>query len=212
VRGRDDYAVGQMLFSIAVVNQDCPRNDWCWCDTVVLLDDGFHPVAREHFQRGALGRRGQSVCILAHVERTVGALTPPIVADGLGDRQNVCLGEGTAQRRAAMSTCTKAYGLVRVCRVGPALVILALQLRQIDEHFLGSRLASEWRYCHVSYSFDDVRSKAAQSRATGHGSTFQMSAEYSAIVRSLENFPEPATFKIAFRAQACGSAYNSRTL
>ena len=35
---------------------------------------------------------------------------------------------------------------------------------------------------------------------TGHGVAFQMSAAYSAMVRSLENFPEPATFKIALRA------------
>src|SRR5262249_48864724 len=46
--------------------------------------------------------------------------------------------------------------------------------------------------------------------STGHRFTFQMSAAYSAIVRSLENFPEPATFKIAFRAQASDWAYNSR--
>ena len=33
---------------------------------------------------------------------------------------------------------------------------------------------------------------------TGHGSSFQMSAAYSAIVRSLENFPALATFRMAF--------------
>ena len=38
-----------------------------------------------------------------------------------------------------------------------------------------------------------------------------MSAAYSAMVRSLENFPEPATFKIALRAQASGSAYSSHS-
>ena len=32
----------------------------------------------------------------------------------------------------------------------------------------------------------------------------QISAAYSAMVRSLENFPEPATFKIALRAQSSG--------
>ena len=44
---------------------------------------------------------------------------------------------------------------------------------------------------------------------TGHGSTFQMSAAYSAMVRSLENFPDPATFRIAWRAHPSGSAYNA---
>ncbi len=33
--------------------------------------------------------------------------------------------------------------------------------------------------------------------ATGHGSTFQIHDAYSAIVQSLENLPELATFKIA---------------
>ena len=42
---------------------------------------------------------------------------------------------------------------------------------------------------------------------TGHGCTFQISAAYSAMVRSLENFPEAATFKIALLAQALGSPY-----
>ena len=45
------------------------------------------------------------------------------------------------------------------------------------------------------------------SYGTGHGFAFQISAAYSAMVRSLENFPELATFKIALRAQASRSAY-----
>src|ERR1700756_2481882 len=42
--------------------------------------------------------------------------------------------------------------------------------------------------------------------STGHRFTFQMSAAYSPIVRSLENFPEPATFKIALRDHPTESA------
>jgi hypothetical protein len=45
-----------------------------------------------------------------------------------------------------------------------------------------------------------------KSYDTGHGSAFQMLAAYPAIVRSLENLPEPATFKIALCAQASGWA------
>jgi ketosteroid isomerase-like protein len=45
----------------------------------------------------------------------------------------------------------------------------------------------------------------------GHGSTFQISAAYSAIVRSLENFPEPATFKMALRAHSSESAYSAHS-
>lgn len=43
---------------------------------------------------------------------------------------------------------------------------------------------------------------------TGHGSTFQMAVAYSAMVRSLENLPDAATFRITLRAQASGSAYS----
>jgi hypothetical protein len=38
-----------------------------------------------------------------------------------------------------------------------------------------------------------------------------MSAAYSAIVRSLENRPEWATFRIALRDQTSGSAYSRAT-
>ena len=37
---------------------------------------------------------------------------------------------------------------------------------------------------------------------TGHGAACQMSAAYSAIVRSLENLPDAAMFRIALRAQS----------
>ena len=45
-----------------------------------------------------------------------------------------------------------------------------------------------------------------QHYSTGQGTTFQISAAYSAIVRSLENFPDPATLAMALRVQASGSA------
>jgi hypothetical protein len=42
--------------------------------------------------------------------------------------------------------------------------------------------------------------------AIGHGFTSQIRAAYSETVRSLENLPDAATFRSAFRAQAIGSA------
>src|SRR4029079_10947271 len=44
---------------------------------------------------------------------------------------------------------------------------------------------------------------------TGHGFTFQISAAYSDMVRSLENFPELATLRMALCAQAFRSAYKA---
>ena len=46
----------------------------------------------------------------------------------------------------------------------------------------------------------------------GQGFTFQMPDAYSAMVRSLENFPEEATFRMALRAHASGSEYSSTSL
>src|SRR6266700_1834259 len=83
VRGRDDNAVGEVLCTIPVVNEDVPRDDRCRRDAVVLLDDGLHGIGRQHLQCGALGRRGQGVCVLPHVEWAVNALTVPIVTNGL---------------------------------------------------------------------------------------------------------------------------------
>src|SRR5262249_6037680 len=45
----------------------------------------------------------------------------------------------------------------------------------------------------------------------GTGATFQMSRAYSLIVRSLENLPIRATFRIALRAQAWRSRYSCDT-
>jgi hypothetical protein len=52
----------------------------------------------------------------------------------------------------------------------------------------------------------DVAAHGRLCYRTGHGFAFQISEAYSAMVRSLENFPEQATFTIALRAQPSGSA------
>ena len=44
------------------------------------------------------------------------------------------------------------------------------------------------------------------SYRTGHGLASQISAAYSTMVRSLENLPEAATFRMAFCAHPFGSA------
>ncbi len=74
VRRRDDDAVGEMLLAAAVVDENGARDDGRRRDAVVALDDGLDAVGRQHFEGGALGRRGQRVRVLAHVERAVGAL------------------------------------------------------------------------------------------------------------------------------------------
>jgi hypothetical protein len=61
---------------------------------------------------------------------------------------------------------------------------------------------------HLACQRRDSRNRA-RLYATGHGLTFQISAAYSAMVRSLENFPEPATFRIALRVHSSAFEYKS---
>src|SRR6185295_5532773 len=101
-----------------------------------------------------------------------------------------------------MSAGSEAYHLAWVIQIGPALEIIAFEAGQVHQDLFGSRLTCQRRdRCQFAFlwvSFLD----------TGHGFTPQMSSAYSAMVRSLENFPELATFKIALRDQPAGSAYN----
>src|SRR5512132_1965170 len=59
----------------------------------------------------------------------------------------------------------------------------------------------------MQHLLNRLRSVAGFPHATGHGLACQIWLAYSAIVRSLENFPDAATFRIALPAQAWGSAY-----
>jgi len=76
-----------------------------------------------------------------------------------------------------------------------------------------------FRFKHPSASSSAARSPCSQVRepredrgarrySTGHGFTFQMSAAYSAILRSLENFPELATLMIVIFSHSSRSTYS----
>src|SRR5712672_1896077 len=91
---------------------------------------------------------------------------------------------------------SEADELGRVAGIGLAPVVLALEACDVDEQGLRCRLAGQ-------------RRELRFHQGTGQGLTFQIAAAYSAMVRSLENFPEPATFKMALRTHASGRAYRS---
>ena len=81
--------------------------------------------------------------VLAHIERAVGALDAPVVADGLGDGENMGFGERPVKRRAAMPAGAKGDPLFGVVEIRPALEIFAFEPGQIDQHLLGRRLAGQ---------------------------------------------------------------------
>ena len=55
------------------------------------------------------------------------------------------------------------------------------------------------------------RDQLQSCHGTGQGRTFQISAAYSAMDRSLENLPDAPTFKIVFRVHSSGLTYNAAT-
>ena len=94
-----------MLGARAVVDEDRARDHWGRCESVVSLDDGLHPVRRQDFESRALGRPGNGMVSLAHIERAIGVLGAPVVADGLGDGKNMGFGERPASGEPRMSPC-----------------------------------------------------------------------------------------------------------
>src|SRR5215831_16250764 len=52
----DDDAVGKVLFSPTVINQDGARDDWSRGYPIVFLNDRFDTICSEYFKRGALCR------------------------------------------------------------------------------------------------------------------------------------------------------------
>src|SRR5262249_55701106 len=107
-----------------------------------------------------------------------------------------------------MAARAEADDLRRIVHLRPAVVVLPLEPAQVDEYGQRCGLARQRRDHLGLFRIVDHR---RLHHDTGHGLTCQMSDAYSTIVRSLENLPEPATFRIALRAQAPGSAYRLQT-
>jgi len=147
----------------AVVGEDRPRDGRRRGRPVVALDDRAHPVGREHLQGRPLGRAGQAVRVLAHEERAVDPAAAAVVADGLGDRQDVRLGEGAPGGRPAVAAGAEADELVGVVHVRTAVVVLPLEPGRVDEQPGRGGLAREWGGRHGPLGTGTVRRKAAYS-------------------------------------------------
>ncbi len=207
MRWSDHDAVSEVLLAAAVVNENGSRDDRGRSYTVALLNDRLHVVCRQHFEGGALRGPRDGVRVFPQIEWAVGSLLSPVVADRLGNSQDVRFGKCCMQGRTPVSTGAKADQLTGIMQVGTTREVLFLQASHVHQQLLRSRLASERRDC----CFARFGSYQPSCYGTGHGCTFQISAAYSAIVRSLENFPELATLRIALRAHSPGSAYNAQS-
>jgi hypothetical protein len=135
VRGGDDNAIGQPGRAPAVVAQDRVRDDGGRRIPAAGLDDRVDPVRGKHFQRCALGGLGQGMGVLAQIKRAGDPGRGAVLAQGLGDGQDVLFVEGVLARRAAMARGAKGYSLFDDVDVGRASVIGADQLGDVNEHF-----------------------------------------------------------------------------
>ena len=139
-------------------------------------------------------------------------LTTAVVANRLCDRRDMSLGERPAERRAPVAAGPEADELGRIPHIGLPLVVLPLESRQIDDHGRRRRLPGQRGNRGSLLPIVQLVDHRGLHHDTGHGLTCQISAAYSAIVRSLENFPELATFRIALRAHEFWSVYSAQSL
>ena len=142
------HAVRAARAMVAVVHQDGPGNDRGRCKTVVGLDHRLHPVGGEHLERVALRRTRERMGILAEKQRTVDALRGAIVADRLGDGEDVVAVETAVQRAAAMAAGAEAHPLGGILHIRFALAVVALKRIDVDQAVCGRGLSRLGVYCH----------------------------------------------------------------
>ena len=143
VGGRDANPIRQPVFAATVVIQDREGESRRGRESVMGLDEDLNAIGGEDFQGGALGERGERMGVLGHEHRPRRPVGSSIVADCLGDGENVRLGESAVEGRAAMAARAEADQLVRVRQVGFPLVIVAFELADINQQFSGCRQAGQ---------------------------------------------------------------------
>ena len=143
VRGSDDNAVGESVAAGAVVNEYGTRDDRRWREPLVSLDYRLYVICCEDFECCALSWPGKRMRVFAHVKRAIGCLRAPIIANGLGDREDVRLGERAVEGRSPVPAGAEADSLRGMIKIRPAFEILLFEAGQIDQHLLRCRLAGE---------------------------------------------------------------------
>ena len=91
--------------------------------------------------------------ILAHEQRTGGALNLAVLTDCLRNRQYVGLGECAIEGRAAVSAGPEADQFRWVAGTRFAFEILALQFAHVDQDFFGRGLAGVRVNRHIRFDY-----------------------------------------------------------
>ncbi len=199
VRRRDHDPVGEPAAPAAVVPEHGVRHDRGRREAVPGIDHDVDPIGSQDLERGREGRLRERVRIEPDEQGAVDPRVLALEADRLGDCEDVVLVEGGIERGAAMPGGPEHDPLRGHGRIRLSLVVSIDEARDVDEDRRGSGLSGERADLgHVASVY-----------FTTQGLAFQISAAYSLMVRSLENFPDPATLRMALRAQPSGSAYST---
>ncbi len=115
--------------------------------------DHRHDVVRdEDLERGDESRPGQGMGVDAEEQWAVDVLPLAIETDRLGDRHDVLLVEGIAERRAAMARGTEMDALRRLGRIRHAGKISADQVGGPDQPGGIEKLAGERAYASAGHA------------------------------------------------------------
>lgn len=138
----DDDAVGEAIFSVAVVGEDGVRERRGGSVAAVLIDHGFDAVGSQDFKGADEGGFGKSVGVCGEEERAGGALLLAVVADGLGDSEDVVFVERGGHGRAAVAGGAEGDALGGDGDVGLQRVVIGDQARDVGEMGGVGQLAS----------------------------------------------------------------------
>ena len=143
VRRCDDDPVRLPGCSTTVVSKDGVGDDGGRGVAVIAVDHDLDAVGGEYLESADKGRLGQRVRVHSHEQRTGDLVRLAIQADRLRDSENVRLVEGARERRTAVSGRPEGDSFSDDGRVWLIRVVRGHQLRDVDQHRGGSRLAGE---------------------------------------------------------------------
>ncbi len=100
---RDDDPVGEIRSAGAIVGEDGMGDDRRRRVALAVVDPDVHLVRREHLEGAGPGGVGERMGVGAEEERAGDGLLSPVVADGLGNGEDVGLVERAIERRAPVA-------------------------------------------------------------------------------------------------------------
>ncbi len=136
-----------------VVGEDRVRDCRRWRIALVAVNHHVDAVCSQHLQRRPVCRLRERMRVPAEIQRAADVVGAAIVADRLGDGEDVRFGERAAQRRAAMAARAEPDPLRDVVDIRCARVVGVVQQAQVDEQAVGSGLTGARIDRHVDYTF-----------------------------------------------------------